>query len=345
MEKKSLSNAVYVGVMALAIASIVILQTKQSPYAAFISPFDWLMLCMGLAGIFAISFSLAKLVFPDEEKLAAQRRLGVDDAIKEHKQSILRWLSPLYRLFLPRIQQMNLHKYRAKMKRYFLSAGLEDEMTPDEFLAFKALMAILVPIFGIFLMVDLGFSVTWLPVVGLIAAGFFAPNYWAHALKSERIRKIQRQLPHVIDLLTLSVEAGQDFLAALTKVVTKSKPGPLVEEMQKMLREIQLGMRRSDALRNLANRVNITELSSFATILIQADQLGASIGPVLRAQADQLRTNRFQIAEQMGAKAASKILIPMIIFVLPSVFIAILGPVGLNIIYNMKLGQMFGSGG
>lgn len=342
MEKKSLGNAIWVIAIGLFTAFLIEILLKTCPFAPFISPLDHLLLLLGFAGTYYLVFSLAKLVFPDEEKLAAQKRLGVEDVIKEHKLPILRWLSPIYRLILPRIQQMHLPNYRAKMKKYFLSAGLEDEMTPDEFIAFKILMSLLVLFAGVFSMVFFGFAITWLPPLLFLVGGYFAPDAWAHSLRKERIRKIQLQLPHVIDLLTLSVEAGQDFLAALTKVVAKSRPGPLIDELQKMLKEIQLGMRRSDALRNVANRVNIAELSSFATILIQADQLGASIGPVLRAQADQLRTNRFQAAEQMGAKAASKILIPMIVFILPSVFIAVLGPIVLNIYYNMKLGKVFG---
>lgn len=141
-------------------------------------------------------------------------------------------------------------------------------------------------------------------------------------------------LPYVMDLLTLSVEAGLDFVAGIGKVVEKSKPSALIDEFRQLLQEIQVGNTRQQALRNLAFRVNMTEVSSFVSLLVQADELGASIGPVLRAQSDLFRTQRFLRAEKAGAAAAQKILFPLVLCILPAVFIIIFGPIALSFLYG-----------
>ena len=145
-----------------------------------------------------------------------------------------------------------------------------------------------------------------------------------------RRKAIVRALPYTLDLLTLSVEAGLDFIAAIQRLIQRARPNALLTEFNHMLREIRLGTSRSDALRSLADRLQIEEISSFTTLLIQADQLGASIGNVLRAQADQMRTRRFQAAETAGARASQFILFPLVIFIFPAIFIIILGPVVLS---------------
>ena len=112
-------------------------------------------------------------------------------------------------------------------------------------------------------------------------------------------------------------------------------PGPLADELSLMLREIRLGTTRSDALRNLAERCGVPEISSFSSVLIQADRLGASIGSVLRAQADLMRTERFQRAEKAGARASSVVLVPLVLFILPAALLVIVGPVILRFIYGI----------
>ena len=124
------------------------------------------------------------------------------------------------------------------------------------------------------------------------------------------------------------------FIAGVHKVCEKAKAGPLVDELAFMLREIQVGTSRQQALRNLARRTEMAELRSFSALLIQADILGASIGPVLRAQSDLIRTQRFQAAERAGAYAATKILFPLILFIMPAVFIVIFGPIVLNFVFG-----------
>ena len=144
---------------------------------------------------------------------------------------------------------------------------------------------------------------------------------------------IKREMPFVVDLLTLCVEAGLDFGGAMAKVVEKGQPGPLRSEFETVMREIQLGAMRSEALRNMANRIGIKEVSSFVSILVTAERMGSPVGEVLRAQSDSIRHERYMAAEAAGGKAATKVLIPMILFILPAVFIAIAGPMILRKIY------------
>jgi tight adherence protein C len=133
-------------------------------------------------------------------------------------------------------------------------------------------------------------------------------------------------MPFIVDLLALSTEAGLDFGAAIGKVVEKARPSPLIEELSQVLKEIAVGSSRSEALREMSVRVNLTEVNSFIAILISADSMGASIGKILRQQSEQIRINRLVRAEKAGAKAATAVIMPMVVTVLPAVALLALGP-------------------
>jgi tight adherence protein C len=176
-------------------------------------------------------------------------------------------------------------------------------------------------------------------LVGLALFGFIFPDQWLNGRVQLRQKEILLAMPYTMDLLTLSVEAGKDFVQAIGIVVEKSNPSPLVDEFRLFLQELQVGNTRQQALRNLAFRVQMSEVSSFVSLLVQADELGASIGPVLRAQSDLLRTQRFQRAEKAGAAAAQKILFPLVLCILPAVFIMIFGPIALSFLYGGGFGK------
>jgi tight adherence protein C len=161
-------------------------------------------------------------------------------------------------------------------------------------------------------------------LAGLLA-GWYGPDFYLHLRARERQRAIEKSLPDVLDLLTVSVEAGLGFDSALLKVVEKSK-GPLTEELGLTLQEIRMGKPRAEALRDLAARTGVDELASFTGAVILADQLGLSIGNVLRLQAKQLRLKRRQRAEELAMKAPVKMLIPLVFFIFPSIFVILLGP-------------------
>ncbi len=149
---------------------------------------------------------------------------------------------------------------------------------------------------------------------------------------------ISRALPYNLDLLTLSVEAGLDFTAALAKVVEKGKHGPLREEMQIVLKQLKMGKTREEALKAMIARVDLPSLSTFVTALIQADKMGTSLGKVLRIQSTQLRIDRTQRAEKLAGEAPVKMLFPLIACIFPTVFMVLFGP----IVFQFMFGDVGG---
>ncbi|HUB08996.1 MAG TPA: type II secretion system F family protein, partial [Myxococcales bacterium] len=139
------------------------------------------------------------------------------------------------------------------------------------------------------------------------------------------------------DLLTLSVEAGLDFTAALAKVVERGRQGPLLQELALVLRQLKMGKTRAESLKMMVDRVNLMALSTFVSALIQADKMGTPLGKVLRIQSAQLRVERSQRAEKLAGEAPVKMLGPLIMCIMPTVFIVLFGPV----VFAMK----FGAGG
>jgi len=162
---------------------------------------------------------------------------------------------------------------------------------------------------------------------GLVAGaiGFVAPEFWLGRRIRARSFSMVLQLPDALDLLTISVEAGLGFDAALAKVVEKME-GPLVNEFRQALAEVRMGRTRRDALRDVATRADAQPVSNFIGAIIQAEQLGVPIAKVLQIQSQQLRIERRQRAEEMAAKAPVKMLFPMVGCIFPTIFIVILGP-------------------
>lgn len=167
-------------------------------------------------------------------------------------------------------------------------------------------------------------------MVGVLL-GVMGPTMYLRSRVSGHQTGIKKQLPDAMDLLCVCIEAGLSFDAALLKVSQKLK-GPFIDELLIVYREIQMGRTRREALQNLCDATNLDELKTFASALIQAEQLGIPINNVMRAQAEQLRIERSQQAKEKGMKASIKMLLPMLLFIFPVVFIILMGPTVLNII-------------
>lgn len=167
-------------------------------------------------------------------------------------------------------------------------------------------------------------------LIGFII-GFLCPNYWLKVKVKQRNEEIVRTLPDILDLIMVSVEAGLGLDAAIMKVVEKQK-GILAQEFNTVLQEINVGKQRRDALRDMSKRNNVEDLNNVIAALVQADQLGISMGSVLRNQSDQIREKRKQRAQEQAQKAPVKIMIPLVFFIFPSIFIVILGPAFLQIL-------------
>jgi tight adherence protein C len=166
--------------------------------------------------------------------------------------------------------------------------------------------------------------------VVLAVAGFFAPDYFLSLKARARRDKIRADLPDALDLLAVSVEAGLGFDGAIAKI-TEHMEGPLADEFGLTLGEMRIGEGRQDALKRMSDRVEAPELSSFTRAIIQADQLGTSLGRILRVQAADSRMRRQAAAEERAMKAPIKMLFPTVLFIFPSIFLVILGPAFMNL--------------
>jgi tight adherence protein C len=183
--------------------------------------------------------------------------------------------------------------------------------------------AILFFLLGLLLTQEIAVALLFLLVGG--AVGYIAPEFWLGRKMRARSESMVLLLPDVLDLLTISVEAGLGFDAALAKVVEKME-GPLVDEFSQALAEVRMGRPRREALRDLATRADAQPVSNFIGAIVQAEQLGVPIAKVLQIQSNQLRIERRQRAEEAAAKAPVKMLFPMVGCIFPTIFIVILGP-------------------
>jgi tight adherence protein C len=175
-------------------------------------------------------------------------------------------------------------------------------------------------------------AIEW--TLGALIGGFFLPDMWIQDERKRRRKKIEKLLPDTVDIIAISVEAGLAFDAACQRVAMKSKDA-LAAEFEQFLLELRLGKSRREALRNIVWRTGVPDLSQFITAIIQADQLGVSIANVLRIQSEQMRVKRRQRAEEQAHKAPIKMLFPMALFIFPSLFVVILGPVVPNIYHGL----------
>lgn len=277
-------------------------------------------------------FLIAKTIFQDEDQFQAQEKLednktAVEDIAKHG--IVLRYSRPFFkRYFSPIVSGMkNKKTFKEKYRRKLAAAGLTNVLTPEDFFAFKLFLILGFPI--LFMVIRTFLEETWslqlIPVLGFI--GFFYPDFWMKGKIENRQKEIISSMPFCVDMLALSVEAGLDFVAAMAKVIEKAKPNPLTEEFEILIKEIKIGASRAEALRNLAWRIDLIQISSFSATLIAADSVGASIGPILKALAVEIRQKKSSEVEKAGATAATKILFPMLFLIVPSVLMIVFAPI------------------
>jgi tight adherence protein C len=210
-----------------------------------------------------------------------------------------------------------------------MAAGLR-RTSPTGFIGAKGMLAVGGGIFGL----ALGSAAA--PKFALVlpllfgALGFMLPGLYVGTRARQRQASVAAELPDALDLLSVSVEAGLGFDGALSKL-TEHMEGPLIEEFELTLGEIRIGASRQEALKKMAERVSVPEMSGFVRALIQADQLGISLGRILRVQAGDTRLKRQALAEEKAMKAPIKMLFPLVAFIFPAMFIVILGPAFLNL--------------
>jgi tight adherence protein C len=216
-----------------------------------------------------------------------------------------------------------------------LAAGASQRLTPQTFLAIKGGATVGGVVLG-FVLVAAGSVIAGIffaPMLG--AVGFIAPDYVLGVRARRRRDAVRTQLPDALDLLAVSVEAGLGFDGAVTKL-TEHMQGALVDEFAMMLNEIRIGESRQAALKKMAERVEAPELATFVRAVVQADQLGISLGRILRVQAADSRLRRQAAAEEKAMKAPIKMLFPTVMFIFPAMFIVLLGPAVMNIVKVLK---------
>ena len=206
-------------------------------------------------------------------------------------------------------------------------AGNPNNWSAAEFLGIRGLAGLVMAALAlaVTLLVDANFGQQLLFTVGLGLLGFFLPVLWLGSRIRRRQHEIIKTLPDALDLLTISVEAGLSFDGAMQRVADKWH-NELGRAFQRMLNEMRIGKTRREALRDMAARIEVPDVTSFVAALIQADQLGISIAKVLRIQAEQMRIKRRQRAEEKAQQAPVKMLFPMTFLIFPTILIVILGP-------------------
>jgi tight adherence protein C len=221
-----------------------------------------------------------------------------------------------------------------------MAAGLARSMSPQMYLALKGGLVGVSVLLGILVLASGAVP----PAIGLLfalggsAIGYIAPDFFINSKIRGRRELMQMELPNVLDLLCVSVEAGLGFDAAVAKL-SERMVGPLVDEFGLVLHEMRIGESRSEALKNLSDRVDVREVSQFCRAIIQADQLGIALSRILRVQSHDMRVRRQLAAEEKAMKAPVKMLFPTVLFVFPSMFVVALGPAALNLM------QTFSGGG
>ncbi|MDH4467854.1 MAG: type II secretion system F family protein [Bacteriovoracaceae bacterium] len=289
--------------------------------------------------LFGVSaFLMAMTIFKDEGAFAVQEKFEDADSnkiVNYAKYGIVLKYSRVFfrRYFTPIVQGMkNKNSIKEKYRRPIANGGLLNIITPEDFFAFKLFLILGFPaLFLVFrFLMEMDWSLALTPVVSFV--GFIYPDIWLKSRTERRKKDIITAMPFIVDMLALSIEAGLDFIAAIARVMEKAPPSALSEEFEIMIKEIKIGSSRADALRQMSWRVDEIVVNSFCATLIAADSVGASVGPILKTLSNEIRQKRSSLIEQAGAKAATKILFPMIIFILPAVFIITFAPLALDII-------------
>ena len=303
---------------------------------------DSMMLLVGLGAIFlALLVALATVGVMTSERQQVGRSLAAVQAmhavpnptqrelVKPFGERVLApgmvRLTKLGKRFSPR-DQVSRIRHRLEL------AGNPPAWDVDRVVALKMLGLFAGSVLGLALPLVLGAGP--LTIVGFAAifgiTGYFGPNLGLYQMGYNRREQMRRDLPDALDLLTISVEAGLAFDAAMSQVA-RNTTGPLAEEFFRVLQEMQIGLGRSEAMRALGDRTDLPELRGFITSMVQADSFGIPIAQVLRVQAREMRIKRTQRAEELAQKVPVKILFPLIFCILPSLFVVILGPAVIQI--------------
>jgi tight adherence protein C len=309
-----------------------------------------ILMVTGILGIFGgIFLSLTAVGVFTNEARGVSKSLAVVEAFSAAPQAMKdelepgfqdRVLGPFMDRFVNLGRRLTPSGYSERILQKLNIAGNPAGWTVDRVLSLKAIGIgagfVVGAGFGALLGKSFGFD---LAAGGLGAVvGYYGPNLFLYQKGYDRTQKMERALPDALDLLTISVEAGLGFDSALSQVA-RNTDGPLAAEFARVLQEMQIGLGRSHALRAMGERSTLPDLRAFTSAMVQADAFGIPVGQVLRVQSAEMRVKRRQKAEEAAQKIPVKIMIPLVMFILPSLFIAVIGPAVIGLM------GVFGGGG
>jgi len=240
---------------------------------------------------------------------------------------------PMFKLAWPLIQLASFRMgsllsvaYRHRTQLKLRHGGLDFALSPEQFFAGKVVTGLGAVLVLVLILMRTGMpSPFWLSAVGVL--GFYFPDLWLRDERERRQRQILKALPFYLDVVTLCVESGLNLTSALAQAVAKAPANPLKFELQRVMRDIRTGRPRLEAFRGMAERLQMSAISNLVSALVTADRQGAALGPILRAQAEQRRSERFQRAEKLAMEAPVKMLFPLIAFIFPCTFAVIAFPI------------------
>lgn len=282
-----------------------------------------LFFCLGLPWYFKQRERIMR-----EKSVSAEYNVPRKKSFIEHIRPVLQEIVKLNKKFTA--GEKWLSSSSIKYEPQLLKAGFPGNITGEEFLALKqasSVFIISVMAFGF----EMPFSLFYL---FFLVFGFVLPDIWLADKIKRRQTTIARLLPDVMDTFALIVGAGLNFSEAINTYVRRSKPSPLKEEFAIVRNQIRLGRALTKALENMADRIGSNALTNFVTTVVQSQKTGTSLSEVLEAQAVDLRGRRFHIAEEMGQKAPIKMVFPLLLFIMPNVFIILFAPLALKAIYG-----------
>ncbi len=255
------------------------------------------------------------------------QQLTIEKKLSVEVRKNLPVLFKLALLFIPNVRfiarNSSLNATRETTEKRLLMAGYADTINAVDFISMRIILGILGAIILVICIPQQRVIIGMILLVVLV----IYPSVWLRKIIQNRHSEILSALPNVLDLLTLSVQAGKDFLASLRDIIQRRKMDALNEELSRTFHEIKLGKKRSQALRDLSVRVGQPDLSTVLNSIIQAEELGVSIGELLTIQGDMLRDKRFSRAEKKAGEAPVKIILPLALFIFPAVVIILVVPI------------------
>ncbi len=295
---------------------------------------DWVTVVLAGLSVAGVVWVVLSVVFSEER--GVRRRLK---QLSEHERAQAGEVEPLTKPFYERVVQpggrgfsgllrrLAPRQYLDRISRRLRMAGNPGGLTVDLYMAIRVVLFLAAS--GFFFLVSLlfGTSLLWAVLLALFAGviAYVVPEVWLNRRISKRKDAIRRALPDMLDMLMISVEAGLGFSAAVAKYVQNSQ-GPLADEFGIALSEMQAGLTRRVALRNLAERCDVPELNAFVMAMVQADVFGVAVSNVLRTQSREMRVKRRQHAEEVAQKAPAKMVFPLVLCILPATLIVLGGP-------------------